>query len=285
VTPRVRLIIASVLFSTGGTAIKGTALDGWEVVALRAAVAAVTVAALLPEARRGFEWRTLLVGAAYGATTTLFVLSNKLTTAASAVFLQNTSPLFILLLAPVALRERVTRGDLVFMAVLAAGMVAFFGGIGAPVATAPKPLLGNALAVCSAFTWSFTIVGYRWLAVQGLPIGSAVIAGSLLACANALPFALPLGSAGTTDWLLVAYLGVVQLGVAYRLIARALPHVPALEASLILLMEPVLASIWAWLAFGETLGPAGVAGATIIIGATVVHSIRARPQPEAVPEA
>jgi drug/metabolite transporter (DMT)-like permease len=121
--------------------------------------------------------------------------------------------------------------------------------------------------------------------VQGRPIGSAVIAGSLLACANALPFALPLGAARTTDWLLVAYLGVVQLGVAYRLIARPLPHVPALEASLILLMEPVLASIWAWLAFGETLGPAGVAGATIIIGATVVHSIRARPQPEAVPEA
>ena len=59
----------------------------------------------------------------------------------------------------------------------------------------------------------------------------------------------------------------------------------ALEASLILLMEPVLASLWAWLVLGETLGPVGVAGATIIIGATVVHSVRAKPQPEAVPEA
>jgi drug/metabolite transporter (DMT)-like permease len=73
--------------------------------------------------------------------------------------------------------------------------------------------------------------------------------------------------------------------VAYRLIARGLPHVRALEASLILLMEPVLGSMWAWLVFRETLGLMGVAGAVVIIGATVVHSIRSRPQPEAVPEA
>ena len=284
-TPRARLITAAVLFSTGGTAIKGVSLGGWEVVALRAAVATVAVFVLLPEARRGFEWRTLLVASAYGATTTLFVLSNKLTTAASAVFLQNTSPLFILLLAPLALRERVSRGDLAFMGVLALGMLVFFTGVDARFATAPNPLLGKVLAVCSAITWSLTIVGYRWLATRGLPIGSAVIAGNLLACACALVFALPFGAVRPIDWLLLGYLGVVQLGVAYRLIARALPHVRALEASLILLMEPVLASLWAWLVLGETLGPAGVAGGVIIIGATVVHSVRARPQPEAVPEA
>lgn len=284
-TPRARLITASVLFSTGGTAIKGVSLGGWEVVALRAAIASVAVFVLLPEARRGFEWRTLLVGSAYGATTTLFVLSNKLTTAANAVFLQNTSPLFILLLAPLALRERISRDDLAFMGVLAVGMLVFFTGVNARYATAPNPLLGNTLAVCSALTWSLTIVGYRWLAARGLPIGSAVVAGNVLACAGALPFALPLGAAQPMDWLLLVYLGTVQLGVAYRLIARGLPHVRALEAALILLMEPVLASLWAWLVLGETLGPAGVAGAVIIIGATVVHSIRSRPQPEAVPEA
>jgi drug/metabolite transporter (DMT)-like permease len=285
VTPRARLITASVLFSTGGTAIKGVSLDGWEVVALRAAVAAVAVFVLLPEARRRFDWRTLAVGVAYGATTTLFVLSNKLTTAANAVFLQNTSPLFILLLAPVVLRERVSRDDLAFMGVLALGMLVFFTGIESRFATAPDPLLGNVLAVCSAITWSVTIVGYRWLAARGLPIGSAAIAGNLLACAAALAFALPFGASRPADWLLLGYLGVVQLGLAYRMVSRGLPHVRALEASLILLMEPVLASIWAWLAFGETLGPAGVAGAVIILGATLVHSIRSRPQPEAVPEA
>jgi drug/metabolite transporter (DMT)-like permease len=284
-TPRARLITASVLFSTGGTAIKGVSLGGWEVLAARAAIASVVVFVLLPEARRGFEWRTLLVGCAYGATTTLFVLSNKLTTAANAVFLQNTSPLFILPLAPLVLRERVSRGDLAFMGVLAVGMLAFFTGVDARFATAPNPLLGNALAACSALTWALTIVGYRWLAARGLPIGSAAIAGNVLACAAALPFALPFGAARPTDWLLLAYLGTVQLGVAYRLIARGLPHVRALEASLILLMEPVLGSIWAWLVFQETLGPMGVAGAVIIVGATVVHSIRSRPQPEAVPEA
>lgn len=284
-SPRARLIAASILFSTGGTAIKGVSLGGWQVLAVRAAVAAVVVWLILPEARRGFDWRTILVGAAYGATTTLFVLANKLTTAANAVFLQNTSPLFILLLAPLVLRERISRDDGVFMAVLAAGMLLFFAGIERRFATAPDPVLGNLLSVACALTWSATIIGYRWLAARQLSIGAAAVAGNALACAVALPWALPFPAGRPLDWLLLAYLGTVQLGLAYQFVARALPHVRALEASLILLMEPVLASVWAWAVHGETMAPAGIAGAGIIVGATVVHSVRGRPQPEAVPEA
>lgn len=284
-SPRARLVAASVLFSTGGTAIKGVALGGWQVLAVRAAIAAIVVLALVPEARRGFEWRTLLVGCAYGATTALFVLSNKLTTAANAVFLQNTSPLFVLLLAPLVLRERMRREDVAFMLVLAIGMVLFFVGVNRRFATAPNPLLGNVLAVCCAATWSTTIIGYRWLAARGHSIGAAVVTGNLLACAAALPWALPLPHVRPVDWLLLAYLGSVQLGLSYRFVVRALPHVRALEASLILLMEPVLASIWAWAVLGETMAPPGVAGAIVILGATVLHSFRSTPLPEAVPEA
>lgn len=284
-TPRNRLILASVLFSTGGTAIKGVAFDAWQVLAVRAVIAAATLLVLLPEARRGMDWRAVVVGGAYGATATLFVLANKLTTAGHAVFLQNTSPLFVLLLAPWALGERARRSDLGFMAVLAAGMALFFVGAGPRFVTAPAPLLGNALAVGSAVTWAVAIVGYRWLAGRGIAIGAAAVAGNVLAFLFALPFALPLPAGRALDWALLVYLGVVQLGLGYRFIARGLPHVPALAASVILLMEPVLSSLWAWLVHGETIGVAGVAGGAIIVAGTVLHGRLARPHPETVPEA
>ena len=75
-----------------------------------------------------------------------------------------------------------------------------------------------------------------------------------------------------TDWAVVVYLGVVQLGLAYVFLARAITRVPALEASLFLLVEPVLSPVWAWLAHGETPGPLAVVGGAVILGATAVKA-------------
>ena len=136
-TPRARLIAAAVLFSTGGTAIKLVEFGAWQIVAVRAAISCVAMLVLIPEARRGWDGRAALVGIAYGATTVLFVLSNTLTTAAGAVFLQNTSPLFVLLLAPWLLGERATASDLRYMAVLGVGMLLLFA----------RPALTDAIAM------------------------------------------------------------------------------------------------------------------------------------------
>ena len=91
-----------------------------------------------------------MVAVPYTATALLFVLSNKMTTAASTIFLQSTSPLYIALLGPLLLREKTRRRDLVFMVALAAGLVARVLGVPAPARTSPRPLLGNVLAVAAA---------------------------------------------------------------------------------------------------------------------------------------
>ncbi len=270
--PRLQLAVAAVLFSTGGAAIKLAQLTGWQVLCFRAAIALVTILVLIPESRRHWSWRTALVGAGYGATNTLFVLANKSTTAANTVFLQNTSPLFILVLAPWLLGERVTRRDLAYMAVLTGGMVLFFAGTPRHFTTAPNPVLGNVLAAGSALAWALTVIGYRWLARQGVSIAAAAVVGSLLACLWSMPLALPVGPSRAADWLTVTYLGVFQLGVAYVFLSRAIPRVTALDASLVLLIEPVLNPIWAWWLHGETLTAPALAGGAIILVAALLRS-------------
>jgi DME family drug/metabolite transporter len=273
-SPRSKIVLAAVLFSTGGAAIKWSGFDGWQLAGLRAGLAFTTMLTLIPEARRGWSWRTTLVGCAYAATTLLYVQANKHTTAASAIFLQATSPLFILMLAPRLLGEHATRRDLVQMAMMGLGLALFlFGGVDRPSATAPNPLLGDVLAAICAVTWAFTVIGYRWIAARGGSVATAAASGSLTACIVALAVALPLSAGRPVDWAVVVFLGVCQLGVPYVFLASAIPRVRALEVGLFMLIEPVLNPVWAWLVHGERPGPATLVGGALILGATVVRSV------------
>jgi drug/metabolite transporter (DMT)-like permease len=280
---RLRLLLAAVLFSTGGAAIKAATLTGWQVASFRSGIAALAVWLLVPAARRRWTGRVLAVAAVYAATMVLFVVANKLTTSANTIFLQSTAPLYVLLAGPVLLGERVTRADLVLMAAVAAGMALFFVAHDAPQATAPDPVRGNVLAALSGVAWAGTVLGLRW--VGRAPIAAAadaaaateapaaagdlalatVVAGNVLACVVCLPLALPVHDATPASWLVVLYLGVVQIGVAYLALASAMPHVPALEASTLLLVEPALNPVWAFLAHGERPGPLAWAGGGLIV--------------------
>jgi len=278
-SPRSKIIAAAVLFSTGGAAIKWCGFGAWQLAAARATIAMLTILVSLPEARRGWSWRTVVVGFAYAATTLLYVQANKHTTAASAIFLQSTSPLFILLLAPWLLGEHATRRDIAQMAVMGAGMVLFLFGIDRPSATAPNPALRNALAAIGAVTWAFTVMGYRWLAGRGLSVAAAAVSGNVVAATFSFVMAQPLTSGRPTDWAVVVFLGVCQLGIPYLFLARAVPRVRALEVGLFLLIEPVLNPIWAWLVHGETPGPTTIAGGVLILGATAGRMILDVKQP------
>jgi drug/metabolite transporter (DMT)-like permease len=273
-TPRSKIVVAAVLFSTGGAAIKWCGFDGWQLAGLRAGLAFTTMLTLIPEARRGWSWRTALVGCTYAATTLLYVQANKHTTAASAIFLQATSPLFILVLAPRWLGEHATGRDLLQMGMMGVGLGLFlFGGVDRASATAPNPLLGDVLAAICAVTWAFTVIGYRWIAARGGSVATAAASGSLTACIVALVVAFPLAPGRPVDWAVVAFLGVCQLGIPYVFLARAIPRVRALEVGLFMLIEPVLNPVWAWLVHGEQPGPATLVGGGLILGATVVRSV------------
>ena len=275
VVSRLQVLAAALLFSTGGVAIKACTFDGLQVAGLRSGIAALALPLLLRAARRGWARpRTWLVAAAYAATLVLFVTATKLTTAANAIFLQSAAPLWILVLGPWLLAERLRGRDLAFLTVTAAGLAAVFAGTAPATGTAPDPATGNILALTSSVTWALTVMGLRWLERSGEQGGiAAAAAGNLLAFVAVLPWIWPLPAAGALDWLALGWLGVFQIGLAYLFLTKGLGRVPALEASLLLLVEPVLNPFWTWLVHGENPGGWPIAGGALVLAAITVKAL------------
>jgi drug/metabolite transporter (DMT)-like permease len=282
---RLQVLAAALLFSTGGAAIKVAAFSAAEVSMLRSGIAALAMLILL---RGRVRWRpiTALIGGVYAATLTLFVISTKLTTSANAIFLQSTAPLYLLVLGPLFLHERTHRRDIAYVAASAVGMVCCFLGQRDPTLTAPNPVLGNVLAVGCGIVWALTLLALRWAERHhersGLGL-SAVVAGNAMACLIALPFALPLPDAPPSAWATVVFLGVFQIALAYVALTAAMRHLPALDVSLLLLLEPALNPLWTWLVRGER--PAAwtlVGGAAILLAAGAKSVSDARLSPVAL---
>jgi drug/metabolite transporter, DME family len=273
---RLLALTAALLFSTGGAGIKAAAFSAAQVSSARSGIAAIALLCWL-RGRVTWSWTAAAIGVIYAATLTLFVASTKLTTAANAIYLQSTAPLYLLVLAPLLLRERIGRRDIVYVLAVGVGMVGCFIGQPPPTATAPNPLLGNLLGVLCSVAWALTLLSLRH--VERNPdtphVGvSAVVTGNLFAAALALPFAWPFPSAATTvEWATLIYLGVFQIGLAYLALTAAMRHLPALDASLLLLLEPVLNPVWTWAIRGERPGGWTLAGGAVILAATATKSV------------
>jgi len=273
---RLQALAAALLFSTGGAGIKVSAFTGLQVSALRSGIAAI---ALLMFLRGRLVWSShvVLASVVYSATLTLFVMSTKLTTSANAIFLQSTAPLYLLLLGPLVLGEHFKRSDLVYLAAVTLGMVGCFVGRPGATVTAPDPAAGNMLGVLCSVTWALTLVALRYVERDHsrLRAGlSAVVLGNLVASLAAVPFALPFPPAPAGEWATLAYLGVCQIGLAYLCLTAAIRQLPALDVSLLLLLEPVLNPVWTWIIRGEHPGTWTIAGGAVIVTATALRSLR-----------
>ena len=273
---RLMVLVAAILFSTGGAAVKACSLSGWQIASFRSAVAVLAILVFVPASRRGWTRHTWLVGITYAGTMISFVLANKLTTAANAIFLQGSAPLYVLLLGPWLLGEKTRLRQLLLMATIAVGMVFFFIGSQPVSSTAPDPIAGNIFGMATGLCYGLCIMGLRWIGRDSDDIGpttAAVCCGNLIAALVVLPMALPVSSSTPTDWAMVIFLGVVQIGIAYAFLVRGVSRVPALEASLILLAEPVLSPLWAWMFHGEIPTIWAALGGAIILGATVTMAL------------
>jgi drug/metabolite transporter (DMT)-like permease len=262
------IVIAALLWSSGGVFIKLAPLPGVGVVCGRALVTTLFfLVAFRPDLRRG----RLDTGICYAGMIITFVIATKLTTAANAVFLQYTGSIYVLALAPFVLRERFRGGDAVSILVCLVGMAILLGGqIGREGGA------GIAIAVASGVFFALTLVFLRRDAASpGRDVMASTTLGNAIAVLVTLPFAAPsFASLTVPGALVIAYLGLVQVGVAYALFNRGLRHVPAARASLLAMLEPVMNPVWVYLGTGERPAPAALVGGAVVLGAVMARSLR-----------
>jgi drug/metabolite transporter (DMT)-like permease len=214
------------------------------------------------------------IALAYALTLVLFALANRLTTAANAIFLQSTAPIYVLLISPWLLKEAIRRSDIVYILCVAAGMGIFSLGHDRVVVTAPDPPLGNALALASGVTFAAMLAGLRLLGrVGGGDTALATVAaGNVAAFLIAAPMAMPVTHFRAADAAVILYLGAIQIGLAYWCLTKGISHVPAFEATTMLQVEPAMNPVWTWLLHGERPNTWAMAGGGVIIAATLVNT-------------
>ncbi len=221
-----------------------------------------------PQGRR--EWFTFLGFASLQAATYSFYLSAfRYTTVANVAFLHYLAPVFVLLLAPLVLKERI-RGKLIFSLLMAlAGTTLLTGWLTGGLHFSP----GEGLAVCSALTYAgYTLMG-RVVGAASDPRRTALWV-HILALPMVVGFNLFSGEGGfviaSGDWLYVALLALLSTTLAFVLFFKGLQVIPASQATLVMLLSPVTNAVLGWWLLGETLAPQQLIGATLMLGAVVL---------------
>jgi DME family drug/metabolite transporter len=287
---RLFVLAAALCWSTGGAAFKLAApLNSWQIAGLRSLFAFLFIMVMVK------PWRTrpilpnfkvILLSLANVGMLLLYTAANQ-GKAANAIFLQDTAPLWVSLLAPWMLSEPFRARDLWSMTVCILGMALFFVG-----QLEPGQQTANVFALASGVCYALVLVGMRWGRRKpgaaepkaGMSDSEALLLwGNLLCVFVVIPFIGPLPEGLTWKPVaVVAYMGAFQLGLGYYLMSKGMASVPALEAVLLSLLEPVLNPVWAYFTVHETPGPWALAGGAIIIGTVAFQALTDEPpMPEA----
>lgn len=263
------LLATAVLWSLGGLLIKWVHWHPLAIAGMRSLIGAAVIAlAFRKKLHFTGSFEQLGAALAYAGTVVLFVVANKMTTAANAILLQYTAPVYVALFSPWFLGERAQRNDWLSLALIILGMMLFFGD-----ELSLQGYLGNGVALMSGFCFGWlTLFLRRHRAESSI---TALVLGNLLAGLIGLPFMFE-SMPDAKGWLGLGLLGVLQLGVPYVMYSLALRHVRAIEGILIPMIEPVLNPVWVFLLLGETPGPLALVGGSIILGAVLFRAWQGR---------
>lgn len=269
------LLAAALLWSTGGILIKLVEVSPLAVSSGRSIIAIATLILLTGRVPTRPSRAVVRCGVLYALTVTSFVVATRLTTAANAIVIQYTAPIFVALFSWRFLGERVTRRDWIAVILVMVGMTIFFAD-GLTVGNN----LGNLTALLSGICFASLVISLRQIRDQH-PV-DAVIIGNCLAFAVGIPSILS-SSWSTHSLIGVALLGVFQLGLSYYFYTKAIPHVTALEAVLIPVVEPILNPVWVYLVMGEIPSPMALVGACVILTAVTWRALGRVNQPRQAP--
>jgi len=259
-------LIAAVLWSFGGLLIKLVDLHPIAIAGIRSFIACIVIAGFLKKSTLKLTWNKALGAISYASLVLLFVSATKTTTAANAILLQYSSPIYIALFGGWLLKEKPKFRDWVTILFVICGMVLFFiddlGG---------GSIQGNVLAVLSGVALAFNTIFMR-REKNADPLEN-VFWGSVLTVLISIPFLFQT-MPSSQSWMGLILLGVLQLGLPYVLYAKAIKKITALEATFISLIEPLLNPIWVFFTVGETPGMLSLAGGIVVLVSVTISCLK-----------
>jgi len=260
------VFLAAILWSTSGLFIKIIELNPFTIAGVRGGIAAVVMLALMNKNLRFSLSFPQVAGAlCYSATMITFVYATVMTTAANAILLQYTMPVFTAIFGLWILKERVSRFDWTIICIVICGMSLFFLD-----ELTPGGLLGNFVAIISAITFALMVIFLR-MQKNGSPI-ETIILGNLVTALVCLPFIIQepptIASSGP-----LLFLGVFQMALPFVLYSTAIKYITAVDAVLIQTIEPLLNPIWVFIVIGEAPGSWALLGGAIVLITVTLRNI------------
>lgn len=271
------LIIASILWSTGGLFIKIIEWNPMAIAGMRSGIAALVMLLYLRHIPpiRSIKPITILGALSYSFLVICFVTANKLTTSANAILLQYTSPIWVMLFSWIILKNKIKWKDIATMFVVFFGMFLFFAE-----ELNPSNMLGNVVAIISGvFMAAFVILLKQQ---KDIPLIYVTLLGNIFTFLFAIPFYFTSTPNSKTIGGLL-FLGVFQLGISYLFYTKAVAHVTLLEATLIPILEPLLNPFWVFFVTGEKPGTLSILGGCLVVAAVLLYQLFSTPKEASTP--
>ena len=260
------VFLTAILWSSGGLFIKLISLDSMELSFFRCAIAAVVFALMFRKRILKLNSLALLNSFAYAAVLILFVIATKTTTAANAIFLQSTAPIYVLIFEPILTKIKWERINVITIVVCFLGMILFFMGD-----LTPGDIKGNIAALLAGVAFAAFFLGMKKNEPQYGE--SSIFYGNVIVALVCIPFITDMNSISVQDFAMVSFLGVFQIAFAYALFSYGLKRIIAVEASIISMFEPVLNPIWVFIGYGEVPSFYAIIGGIIIMTAITVRTL------------
>jgi DME family drug/metabolite transporter len=260
------VFIAGLLWSTGGLLIKLISINAMQLAFFRCTIAGITFGILFRKKILLVNKLTFLNSVFYAVILITFVIATKMTTAANAIFLQSTAPIYVLIFEPIFNKTKYERINIITVAVCMIGMLLFFVG-----KLEPGHLEGNIIALFSGLAFASFFLGMK----KNEPRfqNSSIFYGNVLVAIISIPFLFSLETLKTDDFLMVTFLGVFQIAFAYAFFSAGLKRIYAVEASIISMIEPVLNPVWVFIGYGEIPSVTGIIGGIIILTSITIRSL------------
>ena len=262
------VFLTALLWSSGGLFIKLVTLSPMQISFFRCLIAAIVFAVLFREKILKLNPLALLNSFSYAAVLILFVIATKTTTAANAIFLQSTAPIYVLIFEPILTKTKWEKINIITIAVCFLGMILFFMGD-----LTPGDIKGNIAALLAGVAFAAFFLGMKKNDKQ---YGEAsIFYGNIIVALICTPFVTEVRELSFNNLWMLVFLGVFQIAFAYALFSYGIKKILAVEASIISMLEPVLNPVWVFIGYGEVPSVYAIIGGLIIISAITIRTLLA----------